>query len=169
MNEKELEDLLKRLSKYLHLFGSDNGDERAAAFQAMQRSLTEKGLSFSDIRIARENNVIDPMAVEKKYTEEQAHKIFAQGCAKGAAEEAAKQWAPPEFYDADNRPRWYEMARYCKQNERQLRDDWEREFIPNMVARMAVREPTEKQGRHLLTIFIRLGGPYDPKTCNLPW
>ena len=49
---------------------------------------------------------------EKKYSDSDAEIIFTKGVEKGRAEEARKREAPPEFYDTDGQPRWYEIAVY---------------------------------------------------------
>jgi hypothetical protein len=133
----------------------------------MKRLLKAEGLSFPDIAIVIAN--CDGAIEERKYSAADCEIIFARGVEKGRAEEANKQQAPPEFYDADGQPRWYEIAKFCRSNDAKLRDDWEREFIASVAARTAVRGPTEKQAKHLITIFVRLGGYFDPKTANVCW
>ena len=57
---------------------------------------------------------------EKKYSDTDAEIIFAKGVEKGRAEEARKQTAPPEFYDADGYPRWNEIAVFCQKQQRPI-------------------------------------------------
>jgi hypothetical protein len=78
-----------------------------------------------------------------------------------------KRDVPPEFYDADGRPRWNEIALFCQRNITRLRDEWERTFVNDMAGKTLWREPTEKQGKHLIAIFVKLGGYYDPKAAHL--
>jgi hypothetical protein len=52
----------------------------------------------------------------KKYTDADAEEIWKKGIEKGRAEEARKQAAPPEFYDADGHPRWNEIALFCQKH-----------------------------------------------------
>jgi hypothetical protein len=49
------------------------------------------------------------------------------------------------------------MARYCQQRSDRLRDR-EEEFVNQMASRTVWREPTERQGKWLQSIFLRLGG-----------
>ena len=57
---------------------------------------------------------------------------------------------------------------YCQQNSTQLRNEWERNFASDMPSRIIkYGKPTEKMIPHLLAIFVKLGGRYDPKTANV--
>jgi hypothetical protein len=131
---------------------------------AVKRVFQSEGLSFADIAtvIANHQGEIE----EKKYSDADAEIIYAKGVEKGRAEEARKREAPPEFYDADGSPRWNAIALFCRGMVTRL-NDWEQEFITNMAGKTLWREPTDKEARHLLAIFVKLGGYYDPKTTNL--
>jgi hypothetical protein len=48
------------------------------------------------------------------------------------------------------------MAMYCQQHLRRL-DSKHHEFIDKMASTTVYREPTEKQGKYLLSLFIGLG------------
>jgi hypothetical protein len=135
------------------------------ALTMMKHTLQTEGLSFNDIATVIEscNGEIE----EKKYSDADAEAIFAKGMEKGRKEEASKRDLPPAFYDADGSPRWNEIALFCQKHEKRLRDEWERTFINDMAGKTLLREPTEKQAKHLLAIFIRLGGYYDPKATHL--
>jgi hypothetical protein len=74
---------------------------------------------------------------------------------------------PPAFYDADGQPRWNEIALFCQKNFERLNGDWERVFINDMAGKTLWRQPTEKQDKRLLAIFVKLGGRYDPKAAYL--
>ena len=91
-----------------------------------------------------------------------SNRIFVRGVEKGRAEEAQRRDLPPEFYDADGQPRWNEIALFCRKNVAQLRSEWEREFITDMAGKTLWQQPSQKQAKHLLGIFIRLGGVYEP-------
>jgi len=88
--------------------------------------------------------------------------IFARGVNKGRAEQLRTQQAPPEFYNSDGKPRWNEIALFCQRNIERLRSNWEVAFINDMAGKTLVREPTERQAKYLLAIFVKLGGRYDP-------
>jgi hypothetical protein len=131
----------------------------------LKTQLAAEGLSFNDIATVIE--IANGEIEERKYSDTDAEIIFTKGVEKGRAEEARNQQAPPEFYDADGRPRWYEIALFCQKNTARLRDNWERTFIDDMAGKTLWREPSEKQAKHLLAIFVKLGGYYDPKATHL--
>jgi hypothetical protein len=157
--------LTKRVGKLIRMLGSNFENEGTAAAIRLRQLLPSEGLAFHDLATLIEN--CDGEIEEKKYSEADAEVIFARGAEKGRVEEARKREAPPEFYDADGHPRWNEIALYCQRGLSRLRDEWERTFINDMAGKTLWRQPTEKQTKHLLAIFIKLGGHYDPKTANI--
>ena len=159
------EPVAKRIARLFRMLGSPFEGEAHNALTMMKRTLQTEGLTFNDIATVIEscNGEIE----EKKYSDTDAEIIFTRGVEKGRAEEACKQQVPPEFYDAEGHPRWHEIALFCQKNVARLRDEWERTFINDMAGKTLLREPTDKQAKHLLAIFIRLCGHYDPKTAHL--
>jgi hypothetical protein len=160
------EPIAKRIAKLFRMLSSDYDNEALAALGRMKNLFKAEGLSFSDIATVIEN--CNGEIEEKKYSDTDAEIIFTKGVEKGRAEEARKREAPPEFFDTDGQPRWYEIAVYCQQNSTQLRNEWERNFandIPGRIIKFG--KPTEKMIPHLLAIFVKLGGHYDPKTANV--
>jgi hypothetical protein len=159
------EPVAKRIATLFRLLGSNFEGEVLGAVAAMKRLFAAEHLTFHDIATVIEscNGEIE----ERKYSDADAEIIFAKGVEKGRVEEARKQTAPPEFYDADGRPRWSEIALFCQKRSEQLRSEWEKTFINDMAGRTLWREPTEKQAKHLLAIFVKLGGHYDPKAANV--
>lgn len=142
----------KRLAKLFRLLGSDFDGEVLNAARRMRQQLTAEGLNFNDVAIVIENASGE---IEKlKYSDDDAKKIYEQGLAEGRA---AGVREPPEFYDEDGEPRWHEMALFCQRNAPRLKEN-ELTFIDDIAARTLWHEPTEKQSRWLLSIFIRLGG-----------
>src|SRR6516164_1247175 len=143
------EPIAKRIAKLFRLLASDFDAEALNAARRMKQLLAVGGLSFNDIATVIEN--ANGEIEEKKYSDSDAEIIFTKGVEKGRAEEARKREAPPEFYDTDGQPRWYEIAVYCQQNSAQLRNDWERSFANDMPGNIIkYSAPTEKQAKHLL-------------------
>ncbi len=161
------EPVAKRIAKLFRLLASNFDGEVLAAVGRMRKLFKAEGLSFSDIATVIEN--CNGEIEERKYSDTDAEIIFAKGVEKGRAEEARKQQAPPEFYDADGQPRWYEIAVFCQQNSNDQRlDEWERNFANDMPGKIIKwGNPKEKQVKHLLAIFVKLGGRYDPKAAHL--
>ena len=159
------ETVAKRIAKLFRLLGSDIDGEVQGAVNAMKRLVASEGLSFTDIAIVIEN--ANGEIEELKYSDSDAQAIFARGVERGRDEERREQSAPPEFYDADGRPRWHEMAVFCRDHTGRLRSDWEKEFVDDMVGKTLQRVPTDKQAKHLFAIFVKVGGPYDAKNARL--
>jgi hypothetical protein len=154
-----------RIAKLFRMLASDFDGEVLAAARRMKQQLGAEGLSFNDIATVIEscNGEIE----ERKYSDADAEIIFERGVKKGQVEEARKKDLPPEFYDADGTPRWYEIAVFCTQNTKRL-TAWERGFVEDMPSKMVkYGKPTEKQIPILLGIFVKLGGKYDPKAAHV--
>src|SRR6516164_5273768 len=156
------EPIAKRVAKLFRLLASDFDGEVLNAARRMKEQLVAEGLSFNDIATVIEN--ANGEIEERKYSDADAEIIFAKGVEKGRKEEIRKQQAPPEFYDAEGQPRWNEIALFCQQNIARLRSSWEQTFINDMAGNTLWREPTPKQAKHLLAIFVKLGGRYARET-----
>jgi len=150
------EPIAKRIAKLLRLLASPHNGERANAVTMMQRTLAAERLSFNDIAIVIENHQGE--IEERKYSD--------AGVEKGRKQEIRKEQAPPEFYDVEGQPRWQEIALFCQNNIARLRSEWERTFINDMAGNTLWRDPTPKQAKHLLAIFVKLGGKYARETAN---
>src|SRR6516165_11225423 len=159
------EPVAKRIAKLFRLLASDFDGEVLSAARRMKQQLIAEGLSFNDIATVIENHQGE--IEERKYSDADAEIIFARGVEKGRTEEARKQQAPPEFYDADGHPRWSEIALFCQKHITQLRSQWEITFVNDMAGKTLWREPSDKQAKHLLAVFVKLGGSYDPKTAHI--
>jgi hypothetical protein len=143
----------KRLATLVRLIlGSSFEGEVQASIAAAKRLLASESLSPNDLGTVIENANGEIEAL--KYSDSDADKIYKQGLAEGRAEGVRES---PEFYDENGEPRWHEVAMFCQQNAPRLRGN-EQEFIDDMAGRTMWREPTEKQAKWLLSIFIRLGG-----------
>ena len=160
------EPIARRIAKLFRLLASDFDGEVLSAARRMKQQLGAEGLSINDIATLIENHQGE--IEERKYSDADAEIIFARGVEKGRVEEARKQQAPPEFYDDDGQPRRYEIAVYCQQNRAQLRGQWEQDFANDMPGNIIkYGKPTQRQVPHLLGIFVKLGGSYDPKTAHI--
>jgi hypothetical protein len=149
------EAVAKRIATLFRMLSSDFEGEVLNAVAAMKRLFAAEGLAFNDIATVIEscNGEIE----ELKYSDSDAEIIFARGVEKGRAEQVRVQERPPEFYDADGHPRWNAIALFCQKNHQRLRPA-EQGFVDDMAGNTLWREPSEKQARWLLSIFLRLGG-----------
>ena len=149
------EPVAKRIAMLFRMLSSNYEGEVLSAVAAMKRLFAAEGLAFNDIATVIEscNGEIE----ERKYSDSDAEIIFARGVEKGRAEQTRVQAGSPEFYDADGRPRWNAIALFCQKNHQRLRPT-EQGFVDDMAGNTLWREPSEKQARWLLSIFLRLGG-----------
>jgi hypothetical protein len=152
------EPIAKRIAKLFRLLASDFDGEVLNAARKMKQQLSAEGLSFNDIATVIEN--CNGEIEERKYSDADAEIIFAKGVEKGRIEELRKQQAPPEFYDADGAPRWYEIANFTKATLTQLKPGFEQDFVTDTPAKMLSygRPRSAKQARWILTFFVRAGG-----------
>jgi hypothetical protein len=157
---KEAEAYANRIAGLVELiFGSAYDGEILSAVAAMKRVLASKGLSPNDLATVVKN--VNGEIAALKYSDDDAKAIYERGLAKGREEEARSRPAhddPEEFYDEDGQPRWNAMAMFCQKNHAQLRSPKEQEFVDDMAGSTMWQEPTERQAKWLLSIFIKLGG-----------
>jgi hypothetical protein len=148
--------LTKRIGKLIRLFGSSFENEATAAALRLRKLLPSEDLTFNDLGTLIEN--CDSKIEEKKYSDSDAEIIYAKGVEKGRAEEARKRplQEPTEFYDDSGQPQWHAIALYCQRNYQRL-EIKHREFIDDMAGNTLWREPTSKQGKYLLSLFLKLG------------
>jgi hypothetical protein len=160
------ETIAKKIGRLFRMFGSPFEGEAHNALTMMKRLLETEGLTFSDVAILIEN--ASGEIRQLKCNDDDALDIFTRGVEKGLTEAARKEELPPEFYNIDGEPRWYDIATFCQKNSRQqkngapLLSDWEQEFVSDMPSKMIkYGRPTPKQIPYLLAIFVALGGYYD--------
>jgi hypothetical protein len=124
-------------------------------------------LSFADMATVIANHQGE---IEEKNTATPTPRLFTPGESRRAApKEARKQAAPPEFFDADGRPHYHEIALFCQKGDKYLREEKERKFVSEMPGNTLWQTPTEKQAKWLFSISVRLGGKYDHKTAYVHW
>jgi hypothetical protein len=149
------EPIARRVAKLVRLLASDFDGEVLSAARHMKQQLAAEGLSFNDIAIVIEccNGEIE----ERKYSDADAEIIFARGVEKGRTERAHKPLLAEDFYDGAGAPRWNAMAMFCLERRERMRAN-ELQFVEDMAGQTLSYEPSEKQGKWLLAIFIKLGG-----------
>ena len=159
--EPEIDPITVRICKLVRMFGASDG-EATAALAALRRYFAQENLSFNDLAEAIEK------VAGGCYTGEELKAAAAKakqfGEQSGYAKAKRETSGPPEFYDTDSEPRWYEMALFIDERKSRL-NGWERSFVEgdanrgSLVANMAkFGSPTPKQTKHVLGIFIKLGG-----------
>ena len=163
------EEVAKKVARFFRMLSSPFKNEAHVALSKMKHLLEAEGLTFSDIAILIEQ--ASGEIRQLKYSDDDAHTIFERGKEKGRTEAECEDEPPPEFYEIDGSPRWYEIAEFCQQNSAQqkngvpLLSEWELDFISAMPSKMIqYRRPTPKQARFLIAIFVKLGGSYVRKS-----
>jgi hypothetical protein len=146
----------KRIASIFRLLSSNHDGEVMSAVAAMKRLFSSEGLSFNDIATVIEscNGEIE----EKKYSDSDVEIIFERGKKMGRAEEARNrpQIDSTEYYDADGNPQWNAIALYCQRHIKKL-ETKHHEFIDDMAGNTLYRDPTQRQGKYLLSLFFQLG------------
>lgn len=146
----------KRLVKILRRLSSDYDGEVLAAVSKLKKLCAAEGVSLNDLVVS----IGAGETSEMKYTEADAVTIFERGKEVGRAETADEE---TEFFDIDGNPNWYAIAVFNRDNVEQLKNAWMRDFTVDVIDRILAREPSPKQARWLLQIFVKLGGHCDPK------
>jgi hypothetical protein len=125
----------------------------AAAVTALNSMLKAEKLSFNDVA-----NVLE----EQRYSAEDMQHALNRG-KELVRRELGSQDSALEFFDLDGRPNWFAIATHNRDNIGKLRRDWDREFTTDMVAKTIAYEPSLKQAKNILRIFVQLGGRCDPR------
>ncbi len=139
-----------RLGKFIRLLSSDRDGEVVAAARAIMRTLQAEKL---DIHVLAG-------AIEKPngaLSETDAKRIYDAGFDDGFRKAENAQHGSGTFRNVDGNPDWHKMALFCQQRAEQL-EEKHREFIHDIASRTVWREPTEKQGKYLFSLFLKLGG-----------
>jgi hypothetical protein len=135
----------EKLEKLLKLaLGSDRDGEVIAATRAIQRTLSNAG---SDIHELAER------IRGGKLSEAEMRKIYDAGYEAGKDEGAVEKG----FGDVTAGPSWLQMAQYCAEHDNGRLTPREREFVDDMTRWCTRREPTEKQGKWLHLLYVRIG------------
>jgi hypothetical protein len=167
------EPIAKRIGKFVRMLSSPYAD-RQVALTKLENLLKEEGLSFNDIATVIENcnGEIEQLKYSDSDMAKVAEHMKERGLQEGYQKAKAENSLPPQFYDVDGEPRWYEIALYIETRKGRL-NDWERGFVEgdpqrgSLVANMAkFGKPTPKQTKHVLGIFIKLGGMVPPEVIR---
>jgi hypothetical protein len=136
-------ELGRLLAKCLRMLSSPNDGDLVAAGHGIVKTLANAGCDIHDLAAAIE----EP---NSGFDEAEAKKIYDAGFADGAQQTKTA-------VTVANGASYHDMALYCQQHSSSLRSN-EREFINDMAAKTVWREPTEKQGAWLKSIYYKLGG-----------
>ena len=143
-----------RIADLVRKLGTDFEKEALAAWRALKRLLASQSVSFTDL-----GNAIEKLATSG-FADDQMQRLFDAGYQKGLEDATRKQAEAEGAFGLrpDGTPDWERIALYCQREKGRL-DAKHHRFVDDMAARMVWgREPTEKQGKYLLSLFRQLGG-----------
>jgi hypothetical protein len=143
-----------RIADLVRRFGSDFEGEIIATWRALKRLLASRDVTFTDL-----GDAIEKLATGG-LEEDAMRRIFDAGYAKRGEEiERERAEAQAVFgLRLDGSTDWEAIALYCQKEKHRI-EAKHHEFIDDMSSRMAWgREPTEKQGKYLISLFRGIGG-----------
>jgi hypothetical protein len=141
----------QKLGTFIRLLASDRDGEVVAAARAIVRTLKADGNDIHSLAERVEG------ASGGKLTDAEMRRLYDRGYQDGVRAAENKFHCDDDFRDANATPTWHSMATWCQRHSARL-GSREREFIDQMAERTVWREPTEKQGKWLKSIWHRLGG-----------
>jgi hypothetical protein len=134
----------KKLKKLLKMLSSPREGEQLAAVQAIMRTLKGVGADIHELAACVKGGKLSEADMQRIYDT-----AFQDG------RRAAEKDKPTEFHDVE--PNWHEMATNCRDQDDGQLAPREREFVDDMVRWTAHRKPSEKQGKWLHLLYVRLG------------
>jgi hypothetical protein len=142
--EPEADKLGNKLGKLLKMLSSPRDGEVIAAARAILRTLEGAGADIHELARRVESG---------KLSEADMQRIYDAAYADGRR--AAEKDKPTGFNDIE--PNWHEMAINCRDQDNGRLTERERDFVNDMVRWTVHRKPSEKQGKWLHLLYVRLG------------
>jgi len=136
-------DTTEKLTKLVRLLSSDKDHEVLAAAHAITRTLSGAGSDIHEFADRIKGGELSKAEMKR---------IYDAGVQDGKDAAAAAQG----FSNTEG-PSCYEMASFCVERDDGRLTPKERGFVEDMVRWCARREPSEKQGRWLHLLYVRLG------------
>ena len=143
-----------RIADLVRLLGSESEGEVLNVHGALKRLLASRSVGFTDL-----GNAIEKLATGGLEAAEM-QRLFDAGYQKGLEDSMRRQAEEQAIYGQrlDGSTDWESIATFCQREKTRL-DPKHHQFVDDMAARMAwSREPTEKQGKYLLSLFRQIGG-----------
>jgi hypothetical protein len=155
MNASTEKTFAAKVANLVRRLGSDYDGEVVATRNVLRQFLASRGLTFTDLA-----NDLEKLATGG-LEEDAMKRVFDGAYAKGFADAELRRVEGEGAYGkrADGSPHWEAIALYCQREKERLGEDRHRQFVDDMASRMTwSSEPTEKQGKYLLSLFRQLGG-----------
>ena len=144
----------QRIAALVRMLGTTNDGEKIATVNALQRLLASRNTDLTDLGDAIERLATGGLE------EAAMQRIFDAGREREREEVERKLAESQAVYglNPDGSPDWEAMALHCQRHVDRL-EAKHHQFIDDMSGRLAWgSEPTEKQGKYLLSLFRQLGG-----------
>jgi hypothetical protein len=145
--ESKLADLVRR-------FGTDFEGEVIAVWAALGRLLASRNVTFTDL-----GDEVEKLATGG-LEEAELRRVFDAGYAKGAADAERKHAEAQAVFGLrpDGSPDWEAIALHCQRHKDRI-EVKHHQFLDDMASRLSWgREPSDKQGKYLLSLFRGVGG-----------
>jgi hypothetical protein len=141
----------QKLGTFIRLLASERDGEVVAAARAIVRTLKSRGADIHSLAERVEG------ANGGALTDAEMKKLYDAGYQDGVRAAENKMHGEEDFRDTAGTPTWHDMAKWCQRRSARL-GSREREFVDQMTERTVWRDPTEKQGKWLKSLWYRLGG-----------
>jgi hypothetical protein len=143
-----------RVADLVRRFGTDFEGEATATWRALNRLLAAHDVTFTDL-----GNGIEKLATGG-LAEAAMKQLFDAGYAKGVEDTERKRLREEAVHGLkpDGSTDWEAVALYCQREKSRL-EAKHHQFVDDMASRMTWgREPTDRQGTYLISLFRKLGG-----------
>jgi hypothetical protein len=140
MIDTKTNEMLEKLLKVA--LSSDKDGEVIAAANAIRRTLAGAGSDIHELAARVKGG---------KIPESEMKRVYDAGY-----QEGKDSAATAHGFSNTEGPSWLEMAEYCANNDRGRLTPKESGFVDDMVGWCARREPSEKQGKWLHSIYVKL-------------
>jgi hypothetical protein len=144
----------QRLADLIRLLGTEHDGEAIATVRALGRTLASRGLTFTDL-----GDGVEKLA-SGGLTQSEMERIRDVAYAKGLADAEHKRAEGQSVYGLrpDGSHDWEEIALHCQRQKQRL-EAKHHQFVDDMASRLTWgREPSERQGKYLLSLFRQIGG-----------
>jgi hypothetical protein len=144
----------QRIADLIRMLSTEHDSEAIAAVRALGRTLASRNLTFTDL-----GDGIEKLSTGG-LTQGEMERIRDAAYAKGLADAEHKRAEGQAVYGLrpDGSHDWEEIALHCQRQKQRL-EAKHHQFVDDMASRLTWgREPSEKQGKYLLSLFRQIGG-----------
>jgi hypothetical protein len=144
----------ERIASLVRMLGTEHDGETLNTVSVLKRTLASRNLTFTDL-----GDGIEKLATGG-LTQGEMERIRDSAYAKGVADAKRESTGARAVFGLrpDGSQDWEEIALHCQQEKSRL-EAKHHQFVDDMASRLTWgQEPSEKQGKYLLSLFRRVGG-----------